>query len=74
MMISSIKENLIYPYLPDYSMSMTVELNKGIVIKDLDVTGISAMLGNSEMDSFLNIGGHEKNYFPMSNSTIPISL
>ena len=73
-MITGVKEGIIYPYLPDYSVVMNVELNKGIVIRDLDVTGISAMLGSSDMDLFINIGGHEKNYFPRNNSTIPISL
>ena len=56
-------------------MQMMVELNKGIVVKDLDITGISSMLGNNAVDSFMNVGQHTKNFFPNGgNSTTPVTI
>ena len=73
-MIIIVQDSLIYPYLPGYTVQMTVEVNKGIVVKDLDVTGISAMLGNRGVDSFMTVGPHMKNYYPSNGSKTPVSI
>ena len=73
-MMITVQDSLIYPYLPEYMMQMTVEVNKGMVVKDLDVTGISAVLGNRGVDSFMNVGQHTKNYYPSSGGSTPVSI
>ena len=44
-MTSEVDDSLTYPYLPEYRFQMDVELNKGILVQDLGVIGISSMLG-----------------------------
>ena len=73
-LVSEIKENLIYPYLPEFFMQIDIELERGVVLKDVDRTGITAMLGNQSQESFFLIGNQQKNYFPRSDSTVPVEL
>ena len=43
-------------------MQLDIEINRGVLLTDNDATGFNAMVGYYEVDTFFNIGDHEKNY------------
>ena len=53
---SEIKSDITYPYLPDFNMRINIDLERGIVQKDNDWTGLSALLGHQNQESFYLIG------------------
>ena len=72
---TEIEDNLIYPYLAYFKMEMGVDLEKGVIRKDLDAIGINSMFGQKDVEPFLVIGEKTKNYYPRNDSaTVPVEL
>ena len=55
-------------------MQIDIMIERAIVLKDTDMTGFSAMLGQKDIEPFLKVGESLKNFYPRSNSQVPIEL
>ena len=64
-MVNEVKDNLIYPYLPELRMSIDIELNKGMLLKHSDATGLN--IKQREIETFFHVGDLEKNYYPQDD-------
>ena len=62
--IQEVKDNLIYPYIPSFKMSIDIEFEKALVEKSYDITGTRYLLNIEDQEKFFIIGDYQKNYFP----------
>ena len=73
-MTNEISESLIYPYLPELRAQIDVELQKGLLKKDSDVTGLNFFRKQQDIETFFELGDKEKNYFPPKDSQATVEL
>ena len=55
-------------------MQLDIVLDKGVLMKDHDVTGFSALAGKQETETFLLIDNLEKNYYAVEKSSEPVKV
>ena len=65
--VEEINDKLIVPFLTDFKLDMTIELEQGIIDANSDITGLSYLMGDKSLERFFLVGDVQKVYHPRQN-------
>ena len=62
--VEETNDKLTYPFLPEFTLEMSIELEQGIIRKNNDISGLNYLFGVNILEKFFLVGDIQKVYHP----------